>query len=126
MMFIYKTAKFAPVWTTILKIRAVFVDQTSTEHAPSYLRPSNVWLTVLMKMILTFLESRCKDLFRSVYFRCPLMKYFQVMAVCICTCLNTSKPFKLFFKEGGKSHTSSLILSYTIFFLSLIEILGSK
>ena len=33
MIFIYKTAKFAPVWTTILKIRAMFVHQTSTEHA---------------------------------------------------------------------------------------------
>ena len=32
-MFIYKTAKFAPVWTTILKIRAIFVHQTLTEHA---------------------------------------------------------------------------------------------
>ena len=31
-MFTYKTAKFAPVWTTILKIRAIFVHQTSTEH----------------------------------------------------------------------------------------------
>ena len=33
MMFVYKTAKFAPVWTTILKIRAIFVRQTLTEHA---------------------------------------------------------------------------------------------
>ena len=33
MMFIYKTAQFAPVWTTILKIRAIFVHQTLTEHA---------------------------------------------------------------------------------------------
>ena len=32
-MFIYKTAKFAPVWTTILKMRAIFVHQTLTEHA---------------------------------------------------------------------------------------------
>ena len=32
-MFIYKTAKFAPVWTTNLKIRAIFVHQTLTEHA---------------------------------------------------------------------------------------------
>ena len=32
-MFIYKTAKFAPVWTTVLKIRAIFVHQTLTEHA---------------------------------------------------------------------------------------------
>ena len=32
-MFIYKTAKFTPVWTTILKIRAIFVHQTLTEHA---------------------------------------------------------------------------------------------
>ena len=31
-MFIYKTAKFAPVWTTVLKIRAIFVHQTLTEH----------------------------------------------------------------------------------------------
>ena len=31
-MLIYKTAKFAPVWTTILKIRAIFVHQTLTEH----------------------------------------------------------------------------------------------
>ena len=29
----YKTAKFAPVWTTILTKRAIFVQQTSTEHA---------------------------------------------------------------------------------------------
>ena len=28
-----QTAKFAPVWTTILKIRAIFVHQTLTEHA---------------------------------------------------------------------------------------------
>ena len=33
MMFTYKTAKFAPVWTSILKIRAIFVHQTLTEHA---------------------------------------------------------------------------------------------
>ena len=33
MMFICKTAKFAPAWTTILKIRAIFVHQTLTEHA---------------------------------------------------------------------------------------------
>ena len=33
MMFIYKTAKFTPVWTTILKVRAIFVLQTLTEHA---------------------------------------------------------------------------------------------
>ena len=33
MMFIYKTAKFAPIWTTILIISATFVHQTSTEHA---------------------------------------------------------------------------------------------
>ena len=32
-MFIYKTAKFALVWTTILKIRAIFVHQTLSEHA---------------------------------------------------------------------------------------------
>ena len=28
-----KAAKFAPVWTTILKIRAIFVHQTLTRHA---------------------------------------------------------------------------------------------
>ena len=28
-----QTAKFAPVWTTILKIREIFVHQTLTEHA---------------------------------------------------------------------------------------------
>ena len=34
MLFIYKTAKFAPVWTTAFKIRAIFVHQTLlTEHA---------------------------------------------------------------------------------------------
>ena len=33
MMSIYKTAKFAPVWTIILKIQAIFVHQTLTEHA---------------------------------------------------------------------------------------------
>ena len=33
MMFIYKTAKFAPVWTTILKLGAIFVLQTLTERA---------------------------------------------------------------------------------------------
>ena len=32
-MFIYKTAKIAPVWTTFLKIRAIFVHQMLTEHA---------------------------------------------------------------------------------------------
>ena len=32
-MFICKTAKFVPVWTTILKIRVIFVHQTLTEHA---------------------------------------------------------------------------------------------
>ena len=35
MMFIYKTAKFAPVWTTVLKIWAIFVHRASTEHALS-------------------------------------------------------------------------------------------
>ena len=33
MTFIYKTAKFAPDWTNILKISASFVHKTSTEHA---------------------------------------------------------------------------------------------
>ena len=33
MMFIYKTATFPPVWTTIPKIWAIFIHQTSTEHA---------------------------------------------------------------------------------------------
>ena len=33
MMFIYKSAKFAPVLTNILKIRAIFAHQTLTEHA---------------------------------------------------------------------------------------------
>ena len=33
MMFIYKTTKFAHVWTTIFDIRPIFVHQTSTEHA---------------------------------------------------------------------------------------------
>ena len=28
-----QAAKFAPVWTTFLKRRAIFVHQTSTEHA---------------------------------------------------------------------------------------------
>ena len=32
MIFIYKTVKFAPVWTTILKIRAISVHRTLTEH----------------------------------------------------------------------------------------------
>ena len=32
-MLIYKTAKLALVWTTILKILAIFVHQTLTEHA---------------------------------------------------------------------------------------------
>ena len=32
-MVIYNTAKFAPVWTTVFKIRAIFVQQTFTEHA---------------------------------------------------------------------------------------------
>ena len=32
-MFIYETAKFAPVWTTTLKIRESFVQQTLAEHA---------------------------------------------------------------------------------------------
>ena len=32
MMFIYNTAKFAPVFFSILKIRAIFVHQTLTEH----------------------------------------------------------------------------------------------
>ena len=36
MMFIYKIGKFALVWTTILKVRAIFVHQTLTEHALSY------------------------------------------------------------------------------------------
>ena len=36
-MFIYETAKFAPVWTTIFKIRPIFVHQTSNEHAIYYL-----------------------------------------------------------------------------------------
>ena len=32
-MFIYKPAKFAPVWTTLLKIHVIFVHQTLTERA---------------------------------------------------------------------------------------------
>ena len=33
MMFAHKTAKFAPVWTIVLKKRAVFVHKSLTEHA---------------------------------------------------------------------------------------------
>ena len=33
MMLMYTTAKFASVWTTILKIRVIFVHQTLTKHA---------------------------------------------------------------------------------------------
>ena len=33
MMFIYETAKLAPVRTNILKIQVIFVHQTLTEHA---------------------------------------------------------------------------------------------
>ena len=33
MVFIYKTAKFAPAWTTIPKIQASFVHRTLTEDA---------------------------------------------------------------------------------------------
>ena len=32
-IFIYNFAKFVPVWTNILKIRAIFVHQILTEHA---------------------------------------------------------------------------------------------
>ena len=46
----YSTAKFAPVWTTILKIRAIFVHQTLTELALSLdklsaLPLSNIFIT---------------------------------------------------------------------------------
>ena len=34
-MFICKAARFAPVWTTILKIQVIFVHQTLTKHALS-------------------------------------------------------------------------------------------
>ena len=33
MLFIYKSAKFAPAWTPTLKIWALFAHQTLTEHA---------------------------------------------------------------------------------------------
>ena len=32
MLLVNQAAKFAPVWTTILKIRAIFLHQTLTEH----------------------------------------------------------------------------------------------
>ena len=32
-MFTYKTAKFVPVWPTVLKIRSIFVHQSLTERA---------------------------------------------------------------------------------------------
>ena len=31
-MFINKIAKFAPVWTTVIKIRVIFVHKSLTEH----------------------------------------------------------------------------------------------
>ena len=34
-MFIYKTAKFAPIWNTLLKVRAIFEHQTLTHNALS-------------------------------------------------------------------------------------------
>ena len=45
-MFIYKTAKFAPVWTIVLKIRTIFVHQTVTEDAlfEYLLKPSSKML----------------------------------------------------------------------------------
>ena len=42
-MFVHKTAKFAPVWTTILKIQAIFVHQT--EHALFEGWTCNLWNT---------------------------------------------------------------------------------
>ena len=33
-----------------------------------FLRPTNVWFVVLMKMILTVLKSRCKDISKNTYF----------------------------------------------------------
>ena len=44
MMFIFKAAKFVPVWTTILKLREIFVHQTLTEHAPCIQRLQNYTL----------------------------------------------------------------------------------
>ena len=42
-MFIYKTAKFAPVWTTTLKIRSILVHQTLTEYAICPKMKANFW-----------------------------------------------------------------------------------
>ena len=42
MMFIYKPATFAQVWTTIPKIREIFEHGTLTEHALCLMLASNV------------------------------------------------------------------------------------
>ena len=39
MVFIYKTAKFAPVWTTIFQIWVIFVHQTLTEYRKALVPP---------------------------------------------------------------------------------------
>ena len=44
MMYNFKAAKFVPVWTTILKLREIFVHQTLTEHAPGIQRLQNYTL----------------------------------------------------------------------------------
>ena len=41
MMFAYETAKFALVWVTVLKIRAVFVHQSLNEHALYFVASRN-------------------------------------------------------------------------------------
>ena len=50
MVFIYKTAKFTPVWTTIHKIRATFVHRTVTEHVLYLLQISHSKLSNLTLM----------------------------------------------------------------------------
>ena len=67
MMFIYKTAKFAPVWTTVLKRRAIFVHQTLTEYALSKMNTllqmsvtEFIYGNEFLKYIITVVHSQCK------------------------------------------------------------------
>ena len=57
-MFIYKTSKFAPVSTIILKIRAIFVHQTLTEHALCQFPPVQEPALILLKRFIPKLLKR--------------------------------------------------------------------
>ena len=80
-MFVYKTAKFAPVWTTIFKIHAIFVHETLNEHALHLCRTFNDVQKILKEKFKNVLKAFRTTVFASSLqpFKCFLLKHCHTL-----------------------------------------------